>query len=170
MWALHLAGDSHQPLHNNARITAEDPEGDRGGNSFRLAGLNPFNNLHALLGFAHRLLRSLGPRRPQRVGLRGEDRAAHRGSSIRSPACAGRWTRASTRSGRARASASRSASRTRRDAQDASAAAASRRRAWNAAEPRVALAGYRLADLLEPHPLPPDLHLLVNFNRTGACA
>lgn len=46
-WALHLIGDGHQPMHNNARITAQDPEGDRGANSFRLAGPYPYSNLHA---------------------------------------------------------------------------------------------------------------------------
>lgn len=45
-WALHLVGDGHQPLHNNARITAQDTAGDRGGNEFRLGGIYPYNNLH----------------------------------------------------------------------------------------------------------------------------
>jgi len=35
-WVLHLVGDLHQPMHASARITAEHPEGDRGGNLFRL--------------------------------------------------------------------------------------------------------------------------------------
>ena len=37
-WILHLAGDIHQPLHTTARITPqpEDAQGDRGGNNFRL--------------------------------------------------------------------------------------------------------------------------------------
>jgi len=45
-WILHLAGDVHQPLHLSSRVTAENPTGDKGGNSFRLAG-QP-NNLHSL--------------------------------------------------------------------------------------------------------------------------
>lgn len=36
-WFLHLAGDIHQPLHASARITAEEPKGDQGGNLFLLA-------------------------------------------------------------------------------------------------------------------------------------
>jgi hypothetical protein len=56
-WLLHLVGDAHQPLHNSARITPQDPDGDRGGNLFLLAGIYPFNNLHAywdaLIGYAH---------------------------------------------------------------------------------------------------------------------
>jgi len=35
-WILHLVGDVHQPLHNAARITTQSPKGDRGGNDFHL--------------------------------------------------------------------------------------------------------------------------------------
>ena len=35
-WLLHLVGDIHQPLHTTARVTATEPEGDRGGNLFEL--------------------------------------------------------------------------------------------------------------------------------------
>jgi nuclease S1 len=45
-WLIHLFGDIHQPLHCVARITPLHPQGDRGGNSFRLTG-NP-SNLHSL--------------------------------------------------------------------------------------------------------------------------
>ncbi len=37
-WVLHLAGDVHQPLHNASRVTATEPQGDRGGNLFSLGG------------------------------------------------------------------------------------------------------------------------------------
>ena len=53
-WVLHLVGDLHQPLHCSARVTAEDPRGDRGGNSFKLQpaeeGVEDFrrDNLHSL--------------------------------------------------------------------------------------------------------------------------
>jgi hypothetical protein len=43
-WLLHLAGDIHQPLHASARITPGHPEGDRGGNLFPLEGVS--SNLH----------------------------------------------------------------------------------------------------------------------------
>ena len=33
-WVLHLVGDLHQPLHTTARVTEAEPEGDRGGNLF----------------------------------------------------------------------------------------------------------------------------------------
>lgn len=31
-WVLHLVGDIHQPLHCSARVTATEPQGDQGGN------------------------------------------------------------------------------------------------------------------------------------------
>lgn len=37
-WVLHLMGDIHQPLHSTARVTASLPDGDRGGNEFPLDG------------------------------------------------------------------------------------------------------------------------------------
>jgi hypothetical protein len=37
-WILHLSGDVHQPLHASGRITPEDPKGgDQGGNTFSLS-------------------------------------------------------------------------------------------------------------------------------------
>jgi hypothetical protein len=44
-WILHIVGDVHQPLHLSSRVTPEEPAGDKGGNTFRLQG-QP-NNLHA---------------------------------------------------------------------------------------------------------------------------
>ena len=45
-WTLHLIGDIHQPLHSSGRITNREPNGDRGGNDFRLAGVG-VSNLHS---------------------------------------------------------------------------------------------------------------------------
>jgi hypothetical protein len=42
-WTINLAGDIHDPLHVTSRVTPEEPEGDRGGNTFKLA----HSNLHA---------------------------------------------------------------------------------------------------------------------------
>ncbi len=36
-WVLHLGGDIHQPLHDSARVTKDDPKGDQGGNLFMLS-------------------------------------------------------------------------------------------------------------------------------------
>ena len=40
-WVLHLVGDIHQPLHASGRISPRDPWGDDGGNTFRLEVVNP---------------------------------------------------------------------------------------------------------------------------------
>lgn len=50
-WVLHVAGDVHQPLHCSARVTAEEPKGDQGGNLFKLEEKRPDKpyqyNLHS---------------------------------------------------------------------------------------------------------------------------
>jgi hypothetical protein len=35
-WIMHLVGDAHMPLHNVARVTDLEPKGDQGGNLFEL--------------------------------------------------------------------------------------------------------------------------------------
>jgi hypothetical protein len=45
-WLIHLVGDIHQPLHAVARFTSQHPNGDRGGNDFKIQG-SP-DNLHTL--------------------------------------------------------------------------------------------------------------------------
>ena len=53
---IHFVGDIHQPMHTVARDSAEFPRGDRGGNDFHIvspAGINPVpNNLHFLWDMA----------------------------------------------------------------------------------------------------------------------
>jgi hypothetical protein len=44
-WLLHLVGDLHQPLHCTARVSAANPNGDAGGNFVKLNGLP--DNLHS---------------------------------------------------------------------------------------------------------------------------
>jgi hypothetical protein len=48
-WVLHLMGDIHQPLHTSSRVSSASPQGDRGGNSFPVT-IPPFTdgNLHSL--------------------------------------------------------------------------------------------------------------------------
>jgi osmotically-inducible protein OsmY len=36
-WILHVGGDIHQPLHASARVTQNEPKGDQGGNLFMLS-------------------------------------------------------------------------------------------------------------------------------------
>ncbi len=44
----HLAGDIHQPLHAATRYTSANPNGDAGGNFFKLTGIEQAANLHRL--------------------------------------------------------------------------------------------------------------------------
>jgi hypothetical protein len=146
-WALHLLGDGHQPLHNSARISARDPEGDRGGNGFELRGIYPFNNLHAYWDAL------VGPAFPWRSGDRSEADYVEgiaaeiaRRHPLRAlaprlrPGAYEAWSEEAVRV--AQSTAYRGVTRGERPPP------AYRARAWAAAEPRVALAGYRLADLL----------------------
>jgi len=45
-FTIHIVGDLHQPLHTVTRVTAARPEGDRGGNSFTLEINRYRTNLH----------------------------------------------------------------------------------------------------------------------------
>lgn len=47
VWLLHLVGDIHQPLHAVSRFTRELPEGDQGGNRIRLCTPPCRQELHA---------------------------------------------------------------------------------------------------------------------------
>ncbi|HEX5726908.1 MAG TPA: S1/P1 nuclease [Longimicrobiaceae bacterium] len=148
-WVLHLVGDVHQPMHNSARITPEDPDGDRGANSFRLAGLFPFNNLHSVWdglmgpafplmrgdasesGYVGRIAQTVQRRHPRsRVAgqLQPNDFTGWSRQGMRLAQQVGYpvWLRRGERVPRRYLSQS-----------------------YNAVEPRIALAGYRLADMLE---------------------
>ena len=46
VWLLHLIGDIHQPLHATTRVTSSDLKGDAGGNSVKLVG-DASSNLHS---------------------------------------------------------------------------------------------------------------------------
>ncbi len=47
VWLEHLVGDVHQPLHAATRVSSGDPQGDRGGNLVRLCAAPCKNELHA---------------------------------------------------------------------------------------------------------------------------
>lgn len=47
VWLLHLVGDVHQPLHATSRFTQDEPKGDRGGNEVTLCTKPCKNELHA---------------------------------------------------------------------------------------------------------------------------
>jgi S1/P1 nuclease len=46
VWLMHIVGDIHQPLHTVTRVTQEDALGDAGGNKVKLMG-DATSNLHA---------------------------------------------------------------------------------------------------------------------------
>ncbi|HEU0053102.1 MAG TPA: S1/P1 nuclease [Longimicrobium sp.] len=146
VWALHLVGDAHQPLHNSARITAEHPDGDRGGNLYELRGLYPNNNLHAFWDGI------VAPAFPWQAGSRTESdyvgsiaarieaRQPQRALANRLfPGDYERWSREGLRVAQTVAYTT---------PEHRTPTRSYLFRAWDAAEPRVALAGYRLAALL----------------------
>jgi len=152
-WLLHLVGDVHQPLHCSARVTPEDPRGDRGGNALRVGS----TNLHSLWDDA--MDRSPGRRPGRRGGRRqGEDakraRAEQWAARLARAYPAERW-RAQLADTAPMAWATAGA----RLAQQYAYAPGIRDSApippgyvdemRQVAEPQVALAGYRLAALLE---------------------
>ena len=143
-WVLHLVGDAHQPLHNSARITPQDPQGDRGGNLFLLAGMYraELTPLDALVGFASRApVTRRAATLPLAAGWRGATR----------PVCRGRMLPSGSSSGRAGGRARRADGLPRL----AGARPPARRvpdRRGTAAQPRLALAGYRIAELLNRMP------------------
>lgn len=148
MWALHLVGDGHQPLHNSARITARDTAGDRGGNSFELGGIYPFNQLHgywdALVGFAVPWLpedRSEADYVGSIARRIARDYPQPRLSGQLLPGQFEEWSKQGMRIAKNVAYPSWLI-------RGQPAPPRYRPYAWNAAEVRVALAGYRLADLL----------------------
>jgi len=46
VWLLHLVGDIHQPLHASTRVSATQPQGDRGGNLVALCAKPCTDELH----------------------------------------------------------------------------------------------------------------------------
>lgn len=63
-YLIHFVGDVHQPLHAVARDTDEHPEGDRGGNAFKVIPIDrhkdlqrPPTNLHSLWDMGGNLFR-----------------------------------------------------------------------------------------------------------------
>jgi len=82
VWLLHLVGDAHQPLHATQRFTQSTPDGDRGGNTVKLCEPPCRDQLHAfwddLLGKNHTVSASIQAARalpqpdPEKVAATGE--------------------------------------------------------------------------------------------------
>lgn len=139
-WVLHLVGDIHQPLHSCARVTPETPEGDQGGNLFKLT---EDESLH---WYWDRILVRIWRRRP------GEDFIAKIAGRLEKsypeasqepnllPGNFERWARVGYDSCKETVyvgvEPGRIPSEPYRD------------KAWQTVRPRIALAGYRLADFL----------------------
>jgi hypothetical protein len=147
-WLEHLVGDAHQPLHNSSRITPQDTAGDRGGNLFQLGGLYPRSNLHAfwdsLIGFSA----------PWTAG-EGDEAAyvGHIAAAIeaRYPPS---WARSRLLPGQPQAWSMEGYRISKQSVypgwlvRGQAAPARYYQQSWAIAQPRLALAGYRLADLL----------------------
>ena len=147
-WVLHLVGDAHQPLHNSSRITPQDTAGDRGGNSFLLAGLYPRSNLHAYWDSQVGFNEPWSPAARDEAAYVGQ--IAARIEARYTPA----WARSRLRPGAFEAWSMEGYRITRESLYPAwlvrGQAAPPRYQAqsWAIAQTRLALAGYRLADVL----------------------
>lgn len=143
-WVLHLVGDIHQPLHTSARVTSTERTGDQGGNLFRLNGSN---TLH---GYWDGILRSTFVRRSD-SDTRFVERIAQY-IEARFPQSA-LSRRMEPREFEVWAQEGLLASKTAVYPSDLSRNVAPspcyRQRAFLVAEPALALAGYRLAEMLE---------------------
>ncbi|HXL12095.1 MAG TPA: S1/P1 nuclease [Gemmatimonadales bacterium] len=144
-WLLHLVGDIHQPLHCSSRVTPDEPlpQGDKGGNTFRL---DDDRNLH---GYWDRILDASVAPDPGEDSIAYADRVAHR--------IEGTHSRASLAAPLAATDVLGWAQEGLRLAQTVVYAGVTRGSAPSAAyeaealevsEGRIALAGYRLAALL----------------------
>lgn len=72
-YLLHLVGDIHQPLHAVARDSAEHPRGDRGGNDFRVGPVSGLSGDDRIPTNLHELWDIGCGRFPYVPRLRGED-------------------------------------------------------------------------------------------------
>jgi hypothetical protein len=154
-WVIHLVGDIHQPLHASGRVTPRDPWGDAGGNDFKLEIANPSapaanqyrRTLHGLWdGILTDSLRAQRPTAPlsavtsaAEMVMRDHPRS-HLAGEV-SQLDFRRWAEESV------AIAQHDVYRAPL-VRDQAAPPAYRTAAFRAAEPRIALAGYRLAEVL----------------------
>jgi hypothetical protein len=148
-WILHLVGDLHQPLHTSARITSQPDErkGDQGGNLFVLQAEPPSLRLH---GYWDGILDRSVPRRENETQqayiarLASSIAAAHPRASMLpqlKPASYDAWAQ----EGVATCKASVYPATLKRGELPGD---SYRQHAFTIARQAVALAGYRLADLL----------------------
>ncbi len=149
-WLMHLVGDIHQPLHASGRVTATEPCGDQGGNLFTLEEIPNANgrrrNLHSLWdGIITTTLRRDGESADAFLTRAEHEVTSHHPRSEFSSEINQRdfaqWAQASV------AIAQHSVYRAPL-VRNQAAPASYRQDAFRVAEARIALAGYRLADML----------------------
>ena len=151
-WILHLVGDVHQPLHTSARVTETEPTGDQGGNLFFLTPKDtPPKDAKRLHGLWDEILNKSIPRGVNESDLTYANRIAsmimqrHPESTMKNRLKSGdfaEWAKEGLVS--AKASAYPSWLRRFRAPSERY-----RKQAYAVAEPAIALAGYRLAALLD---------------------
>jgi hypothetical protein len=152
-WVLHLVGDIHQPLHCSGRVTATERDGDHGGNDFELALLpepNPRRDRQSLHSYWDGMIDKAFRRNAGEAHGAYLERAAslvvarHPRALLEShlkPGQIGLWARESVVA--AQAAYPRTLKRGKEPAADY------RLAAIQVSRERVALAGYRLALMLE---------------------
>ncbi len=141
-WLLHLVGDIHQPLHCSSRVTPDEtlPQGDKGGNTFRL---DDDRNLH---GYWDHILDASAAPDPGGDSIAYADRMAHgieRTHPLAAPAASTDvlgWAQEGLRLAQTVAYAGVS--------RGTAPSAAYQAEALRVSEGQIALAGYRLAALL----------------------
>jgi hypothetical protein len=144
-WILHLAGDIHQPLHCSARVTASEPNGDQGGNLFKLDRTGQLT-LHGFWdGILDSTFRVERGERPddfiKRVGLIIMARNPKPSAAALNLGQFEAWAKASHETTK-KVAYPVSLERQKRPSE------LYRRSVQTAAEPAIALAGYRLAAML----------------------
>lgn len=151
-WILHLAGDIHQPLHTSARVTELEPKGDQGGNLFKLTPQGtPKENERSLHGLWDNILNDSIKRKKNETDTEYANRIAARimknypASKIKTPMKQGDYA-AWAQEGFVTAKTSVYPAWLKRfqPAPDKY-----RKQADKIAEPAIALAGYRLAAMLD---------------------
>jgi S1/P1 nuclease len=139
-WLLHLVGDIHQPLHCSSRVTQDDtlPHGDAGGNTFRL---DDDRNLH---GYWDRILDAAIAPEPHEDSIAYAGRIAQRIERTQPRVSASAHVSGWAQEGLHLAQTVVYAGVSRGSAPSAAYEA----EALKVSEQRIALAGYRLAALL----------------------
>jgi hypothetical protein len=141
VWTIHLVAEIHQPLHLVSRVTKEEPESDLGGNRFKLGQ----GNLH---GYWDTILKSHFPQGEKAddvyiAGLAEEVTKKYSEAKLKESLAftePGNWARESRNLAESVVYSDVSRGR--------NPSAAYERRAIDVGERRIALAGYRLAQML----------------------